>query len=82
MVRATPSGSPAMVGHDEILVALGDTIRVPTGQEIDAPNPCWELSVWTIHRNFLGGGDRKYRFISRVVEKPAIPKSNMALVGV
>lgn len=72
-----------VVGSDEILVVLGDTIAEYDVKEIMA-SPYSMLGVKRVDdpRNFGVAEIEEDGFISRVVEKPAIPKSNMALVGV
>ncbi|MDP4132094.1 MAG: nucleotidyltransferase family protein, partial [Bacteroidota bacterium] len=71
-----------LVGDDEIFIVLGDTI---CEYEI---RPVVERDVSTLGvkrvddpRNFGVAEIEEDGFISRVVEKPQIPKSNMALVG-
>lgn len=72
-----------LVGHDEILVVLGDTIAEYDVKEIiDAPQSMLGVKRVDDPRNFGVAEIEEDGFISRVVEKPAIPKSNMALVGV
>ncbi|MFT3825187.1 MAG: sugar phosphate nucleotidyltransferase [Chitinophagaceae bacterium] len=72
-----------IVGDDEIFVVLGDTICEYDVKEVLAM-PCSGLGVKRVDdpRDFGVAelGDDGY--ISRVVEKPQIPKSNMALVGI
>lgn len=71
-----------VVGNDEVFIALGDTIC-----EFDVAavlkDKCSVLGIKKVDdpRNFGVAeiGDEGY--ITRVVEKPQIPKSNMALVG-
>ncbi|MDP4211221.1 MAG: sugar phosphate nucleotidyltransferase [Bacteroidota bacterium] len=72
-----------LVGDDEIFIVLGDTI---CEYEI---RPVVERDVSTLGvkrvddpRNFGVAEIEEDGFISRVVEKPQIPKSNMALVGI
>jgi len=72
-----------IVGEDQVLIVLGDTIaEYDVKAMIDS-----EFSVLAVKkvddpRNFgVAEIDEEY-YITRVVEKPAIPKSNMALVGI
>ncbi|HLK28802.1 MAG TPA: sugar phosphate nucleotidyltransferase [Puia sp.] len=72
-----------IVGDDEIFIVLGDTIC-----EYDVPsvlsNPNSLLGVKRVDdpRNFGVAEIDEQGLIGRVVEKPQIPKSNMALVGI
>lgn len=72
-----------IVGSDEILIVLGDTIAEYDVKEI-IQSPYSMLGVKRVDdpRNFGVAEIEEEGFITRVVEKPAIPKSNMALVGV
>ncbi len=73
-----------LVNNDEILIVLGDTIAEFSVKEM-LENPYSILAVKRVDdpRNFgVAELDESEPFISRVVEKPAIPKSNLALVGV
>jgi len=72
-----------IVGNDEVLIVLGDTIAEYDVKEI-VSNPFSMLGVKRVDdpRNFGVAEIEEDGFISRVVEKPSIPKSNMALVGV
>lgn len=71
-----------IVGEDELFIALGDTI---CEYDINAvlASPWSMLGVKKVDdpRNFGVAEIDENCFITRVVEKPAIPKSNMALVG-
>lgn len=67
---------------DEILIVLGDTIFEGNLKALlKQPNSCLGVKKVDDPREFgvVEIGDDGY--ISRVVEKPRIPKSNMALVG-
>ncbi|MEO6948204.1 MAG: sugar phosphate nucleotidyltransferase [Ginsengibacter sp.] len=71
-----------IVGNDEVFIALGDTI---CEYDIKEMLSC-EYSMLGIKkvddpRNFGVAEVDENGFIGRVVEKPSIPKSNMALVG-
>jgi glucose-1-phosphate thymidylyltransferase len=72
-----------IVGDDEILIVLGDTIAEYDVKEI-INNPASMLGIKKVDdpRNFGVAEIEEDGTISRVVEKPAIPKSNMALVGI
>ncbi len=72
-----------LVGKDEVLIVLGDTIASYDLKEV-LDNPHSVLGVKKVDdpRNFGVAEIEEDGFISRVVEKPSIPKSNMALVGV
>jgi glucose-1-phosphate thymidylyltransferase len=72
-----------IVGNDEMLIVLGDTIAEYDVKEI-INTPFSMLGVKKVDdpRNFGVAEIEEDGFVSRVVEKPAIPKSNMALVGV
>jgi glucose-1-phosphate thymidylyltransferase len=71
-----------IVGNDEVFVALGDTICEYDVHEI-VNSPYSMLGVKKVDdpRNFGVASIGEDGFIDQVVEKPAIPKSNMALVG-
>lgn len=72
-----------IVGDDEILIVLGDTIAEYDVKEIvNAPTSMLGVKKVDDPRNFGVAEIEEDGFISRVVEKPAIPKSNMALVGI
>lgn len=72
-----------IVGKDEVLIVLGDTIAEYDVKEIiDAPVSMLGVKKVDDPRNFGVAEIDEDGFISRVVEKPSIPKSNMALVGV
>ncbi len=71
-----------IVGSDEVFVVLGDTICEYDVQEV-VNSPYSMLGVKKVDdpRNFGVALIDEQGFIDAVVEKPAIPKSNMALVG-
>lgn len=72
-----------LVGTDEALIVLGDTIAEYDIQEIiNSPDSMLGVKKVDDPRNFGVAEIDEDGFISRVVEKPSIPKSNMALVGV
>lgn len=72
-----------IVGDDEIFVVLGDTICEYDVKQVLAM-PCSGLGVKRVDdpRDFGVAEIGEDGFITRVVEKPQIPKSNMALVGI
>ena len=71
-----------IVGEDEVFVALGDTICEYDVQEvINSPYSMLGVKKVDDPRNFGVAEINEDGFIDHVVEKPAIPKSNMALVG-
>ena len=72
----------SIVGDDEVFVALGDTICEYDIKEVMQS----EYSMLGIKkvddpRNFGVATINEEGFIEQLVEKPSIPKSNMALVG-
>lgn len=71
-----------IVGTDEVMVVLGDTICEYNVQEV-VNSPYSMLGVKKVDdpRNFGVAEIDDDGFVERLVEKPAIPKSNMALVG-
>jgi glucose-1-phosphate thymidylyltransferase len=72
-----------LVGDDEIFIVLGDTICEYDVQSV-LSNPGSILGVKRVDdpRNFGVAEIDEHGHINRVVEKPQIPKSNMALVGI
>lgn len=71
-----------IVGNDEVFIALGDTICEYNVKEMLASD-CSMLGVKKVDdpRNFGVAEIGEDGAITRVVEKPFMPKSNMALVG-
>jgi glucose-1-phosphate thymidylyltransferase len=71
-----------LIGEDEVFIALGDTICEYNIAEV-LSSPASMLGVKKVDdpRNFGVAELDDEGYISRVVEKPSIPKSNMALVG-
>ena len=72
-----------IVNHDEVFVVLGDTICEYDVKEV-VNNPFSMLGVRKVDdpRDFGVAEIGDDGFINHVVEKPQIPKSNMALVGI
>jgi glucose-1-phosphate thymidylyltransferase len=73
----------SIVDQDEVFVVLGDTICEYDVQEV-VNSPFSMIGVRKVDdpRDFGVAEIEDDEFISHVVEKPQIPKSNMALVGV
>lgn len=72
-----------LVGNDEIMIVLGDTIAdFNVSAMIESPYSLLGVKKVDDPRNFGVAELEEDDFIGHVVEKPAIPKSNMALVGV
>ena len=73
----------SIVDQDEVFVVLGDTICEYDAQEV-VNSPFSMIGVRKVEdpRDFGVAEIEEDGFISHVVEKPQIPKSNMALVGV
>ncbi|OIQ93210.1 UTP--glucose-1-phosphate uridylyltransferase [mine drainage metagenome] len=71
-----------IVGTDEVFVTLGDTICEYDVKEVmDSPYSMLGIKKVDDPRNFGVADIGENGFIEHVIEKPAIPKSNMALVG-
>ena len=72
-----------VVNNDEVIVVLGDTICEYDISEV-VNSPCSTLGVKKVDdpRDFGVAEIDEEGFIDHVVEKPQIPKSNMALVGI
>jgi glucose-1-phosphate thymidylyltransferase len=72
-----------IVGDDQLFIVLGDTICEYNVKEvISLPNSVLGVKRVDDPRNFGVGEIDDHGNITRVVEKPQIPKSNMALVGI
>jgi glucose-1-phosphate thymidylyltransferase len=72
-----------IVGEEELLIILGDTIAdYDLRLVIDSPNSMLGVKKVDDPRNFGVAEINEENLVHRVVEKPSIPKSNMALVGV
>jgi glucose-1-phosphate thymidylyltransferase len=72
-----------IVGDDEIFIVLGDTIcEFDVRQVLEMPYSTLGVKRVDDPRNFGVAEIDENATISKVVEKPQIPKSNMALVGI
>jgi glucose-1-phosphate thymidylyltransferase len=71
-----------IVGDDEVFIALGDTMCEYDIKEVmDSPFSMLGIKKVDNPRYFGVATIAEDGFIEQLVEKPAIPKSNMALVG-
>ena len=72
-----------IVNNDEVFVVLGDTICEYDVKEV-ASSPDSMIGVRKVDdpREFGVAEINEHGYIDHVVEKPQIPKSNMALVGI
>ena len=76
------TASDALQDVDEIVVILGDTIvDVDFQKFLQSPHSCLGIRKVTDPRKFGVVEFDEHGDVARVVEKPLIPKSNMALVG-
>ncbi len=71
-----------VVGNEEVFIVLGDTIcEYDVREVLDSTDSMLGVKKVDDPRNFGAAEIEEDGTISRVVEKPHIPKSNMALVG-
>lgn len=71
-----------LVGNDEVFVVLGDTIcEYDVKEMINSPYNMLGVKKVEDPRRFGVAEIDSNDFIEHVIEKPSIPKSNMALVG-
>lgn len=71
-----------VVGEDEVFISLGDTIcEFDVSEILKNESSCLGVKKVDDPRNFGVAEIREDGSITHVVEKPQIPKSNMALVG-
>ena len=72
-----------LVGEDQIFIVLGDTIaEYDVRKMIESPQSILAVKKVDDPRNFGVAEIDENGVITKVVEKPSIPKSNMALVGI
>jgi glucose-1-phosphate thymidylyltransferase len=72
-----------IVGEDELFIVLGDTIcEYDVKAVLDMPYSVLGVKKVDDPRDFGVAEIGEDGFITKVVEKPQIPKSNMALVGI
>lgn len=71
-----------LAGNDELMIVLGDTIcEYDVKRVLEAPHSLLGVKRVDDPRNFGVAEVQEDGQITRVVEKPQIPKSNLALVG-
>lgn len=71
------------VNNDEVIVVLGDTIcEYDVHEVVQSPHSMLGVRKVEDPRSFGVAEIESKEFVTRVVEKPNIPKSNMALVGI
>jgi glucose-1-phosphate thymidylyltransferase len=74
--------SKKLVNDDEVFIALGDTIcEYDIKKILSSPHSMLGVKKVDDPRNFGVAEINSQGIITKVMEKPAIPKSNMALVG-
>jgi glucose-1-phosphate thymidylyltransferase len=80
--HAIATAREAIEDEDEIFIAFGDTIfDVNLKQMIDCPHSCIGVKKVTDPREFGVAECDENSMVQRLIEKPRIPKSNMAIVG-
>lgn len=80
--HAVWSAREAIEDEDEIFIAFGDTIfDVDLRQMLDCPDSCLGVKKVDDPREFGVAEFDEAGYVTRLVEKPRIPKSNMAIVG-
>jgi glucose-1-phosphate thymidylyltransferase len=76
------SAREAIEDEDEIVVAFGDTIfELDLKQMLDCQYTCLGVKKVSDPREFGVADIDSEGFVQRVVEKPRIPRSNLAIVG-
>ena len=72
----------SIIGNDEVFITLGDTIcEFDIKEVLESEHSMLGIKKVDDPRNFGVASLTEDGFIEQVVEKPAIPKSNLALVG-
>jgi len=72
----------AIIDEDQIFIAFGDTIfDADLKQMLDCPHSCVGVKKVPDPRDFGVAETDERGMVSRMIEKPRIPKSNMAMVG-
>ncbi|MBK9335280.1 MAG: NTP transferase domain-containing protein [Lewinellaceae bacterium] len=72
----------AIEDEDEVFIAFGDTIfDADLQQMLDCPHSCIGVKTVADPREFGVAEFNEQGVVTRMVEKPRIPKSNMAIVG-
>ena len=72
-----------IVNHDEVIVVLGDTIcEYNVAEVVNSPESMIGVRKVDDPRDFGVAEIDEDGFITHVIEKPQIPKSNLALVGI
>jgi len=80
--HAVWSAHEAIEDEEEIFVAFGDTIfDADLGQMLECPYSCLGVKKVDNPREFGVAEVDNKGFVVRVIEKPRIPKTNMAIVG-